>query len=138
MKAVLIVIFVVIGSAYCRSLPVPSVADSPAPSVIDVASVDANPAIIVRKARQFGKKCFFFLWIRSNSGTFSGFNYNNYDYNPYNDTPNNYDNNPYNDSPHRQTYNNFDLNPFNDSYNNYDANPYNNSGFFGNLFGRKK
>ncbi len=64
----------------------------------------------------------------------SGGGYNNFDLNPYNDTPNNYDSNPFNDSAHRQTYNNFDLNPFNNSPNNYDANPFNNS----NLFGKRK
>ncbi|KAJ6649274.1 hypothetical protein Bhyg_04508 [Pseudolycoriella hygida] len=112
MKAVIFVVFVMVGSAYCRSLPVQ-------PSDIKVESLSGgNP--LVRKTRQFGY------------GGYGGYGgYNNFDYNPYNDTPNNYDNNPFNDSFRRPLYNNFDFNPFNDSPNNYDFNPYNDSGLFG-------
>lgn len=49
MKAVVIVIFVVIGSACCRSLPVQ-------PSDIKIESLSGNPIPLVRKARQFGKR----------------------------------------------------------------------------------
>ncbi|KAG4071279.1 hypothetical protein HA402_003983 [Bradysia odoriphaga] len=106
MKAAFLVLFAVLGCAYCRSLPAQ-------PSDIKIESLSGNPTPLVRRARQFG---------------YGG--YNNFDYNPYNDTPNNYDNNPFNDNA-RRTYNNFDFNPFNDSPNNYDFNPYNDSGFFG-------
>lgn len=111
MNALFVVIFVLIGSAYSRSIPQPSAPSNPQFD-LDVTSLDQNSVPLVRKARQFGY-------------------FNNYDYNPYNDTPNNYDNNPFNDSPHRRLYNNFDFNPYNDSPNNYDANPFNDSGFFG-------
>lgn len=52
MKAVFVVILVLIGSAYCRSLPAVA---APVPSdSIDVGSLNGNPVALVRKARQFG------------------------------------------------------------------------------------
>lgn len=52
MKAVFVVILVLIGSAYCRSLPA---VPAPVPSdSIDVGSLNGNPVALVRKARQFG------------------------------------------------------------------------------------
>lgn len=49
MKAFFVVIFVVVGSAYCRSLPA-----KPQP-LADIESLNGNPVPLVRKARQFGK-----------------------------------------------------------------------------------
>lgn len=49
MKAIFVVIFVVIGTAYCRSLP-------PQPSDINIESLSGGQIPLVRKARQFGKK----------------------------------------------------------------------------------
>lgn len=50
MKAVLAVIFVVIGSVYSRSLPVkPS-------DISDIESLNGSPNTLVRKIRQFGKQ----------------------------------------------------------------------------------
>lgn len=51
MKVLLVVILVLVGSVYCRSLPVAP----PQPSSIDVALLNGNPVELVRKARQFGK-----------------------------------------------------------------------------------
>lgn len=69
MKAILLVLFVIIGSVYCRSLPAPAVPVLHASSVIEGASVDANPAPIVRKIRQYGKATIFlrFTFMRVNS-----------------------------------------------------------------------
>lgn len=149
MKAIVFfVLFAIFGCAYCRSLPVQ-------PSDIKVETINGNPVPLVRKARQLGNISEDVLQNGSillyspltgygnygggygayggnYGGGYGGYGgYNNYDFNPYNDTPNNYDANPFNDSPHRQIYNNFDLNPFNNSPNNYDGNPFNNSAFFG-------
>lgn len=52
MKAVIVVIFVVIGSACCRSLPAQ-------PSDIKIESLSGSPIPLVRKARQFGKRTTF-------------------------------------------------------------------------------
>lgn len=125
MKAVFVVLFVMAGSAYCRSIPAQ-------PSDIEIETLSGNAPLLVRKARQFGNFVLIYKWKTNlEIWKFVGYGgYNNYDYNPYNDTPNNYDNNPFNDNA-RRTYNNFDFNPFNDSPNNYDGNPYNDSGIFG-------
>lgn len=48
MRAVFVVLFVVLGSAYCRSLPAQ-------PSDFGIESLSGNPIPLVRKARQFGK-----------------------------------------------------------------------------------
>lgn len=126
-----VVIFVLFGSAYCRSLPTVPVPNPTEVESVDVASLNGSPTALVRKARQFGNNFSMFAFrYRTNIVLFPGY-YNNYDYNPYNDTPNNYDGTPFNDTPHRQIYNNFDFNPFNDSPNNYDANPFNDSTYFG-------
>lgn len=49
-------IFVIIGSAFCRSLPELVVPESsqPVSKVVDVVSIDENAAPVVRKVRQFG------------------------------------------------------------------------------------
>lgn len=50
-------LFVVIGSAYCRSLPAQ-------PSDIKIESLSGNPAPLVRRARQLGIWKLFFTNIR--------------------------------------------------------------------------
>lgn len=49
MKVCVAVIFFVIGSVYSRSVPIK-------PSDITVESLNGSPVVLVRKARQFGKR----------------------------------------------------------------------------------
>lgn len=53
MKTVFVVIFILIGSACCRSLPVVPQPSSDVGS-IDVASLNGNSVALVRRARQYG------------------------------------------------------------------------------------
>ncbi|KAG4069857.1 hypothetical protein HA402_009564 [Bradysia odoriphaga] len=88
MKRNFIVLFFIIGIVHSRSLPV-----NPLDEIID--SLTSDPVSVVRITRQFGSE---------GSGGSNGA-YNNFDYNPFNDTPNNYDDDPYNDSTRRLLYN---------------------------------
>lgn len=59
MKAVFVVLFVVVGSAYCRSLPAQPVVEPSAisePSDIKIESLSGRQIPLIRKARQFGKE----------------------------------------------------------------------------------
>ncbi|KAJ6646915.1 hypothetical protein Bhyg_02129 [Pseudolycoriella hygida] len=105
MKAALVLLFVIVTSAYCRSLP-------PQPVDLNDESFSGSQTVpLVRKVRQFGGG--------------NGGGYNNFDYNPYNDTPNSYDTNVYNDSTRRILF------PFTETRINYEANDYNVPGLFG-------
>lgn len=121
MKYFLVVIFAVIGTVYSRSLPVKTPYIS-----VDVDALSGNPIYLIRKVRQSGKWKRIFVYQVSYCKVVSilggGGGYNDFDYNPYNDSPRNYDGNPFNDVTHRQLYNNFDQNPYNDSPNKYDDN----------------
>lgn len=54
MKSIFVVISVLFGSAYCRSIPAVDVPIPKQLDSLDVESLNGNPVTIVRKARQFG------------------------------------------------------------------------------------
>lgn len=110
-----------LASAHCRSLP----------SEFQIESLSGNRVVpLVRKARQFGIQM---IYNNRLSKIFTSWTYlgggngghNNFDYNPYNDTPDSYDSDTFNDSTRRILY------PFTETRVNYLANSYNVPGVFG-------
>ncbi|KAG4066068.1 hypothetical protein HA402_001315 [Bradysia odoriphaga] len=128
MKILLVVIFVVLGTAYGRSIPVKS-------SDISVDDINGSPIPLIRKVRQFGYGGQFGQGQyggQYGQGQYGG----QYGQGQYGGQygQGQYGQGQYGQGQYGQGqgYNNFDLNPFNDSPNNYDLNPFNNT------YGKKK
>ncbi|XP_037042880.1 shematrin-like protein 2 isoform X2 [Bradysia coprophila] len=124
MKFVLVVIFVVLGTAYSRSIPVKS-------SDISVVDVNGSQIPLIRKVRQFGGQYGGQYGQGLNGYGGYGGQYGQGQYGQGQYGQGQYGQGQYGQGQ-GQYYNNFDLNPFNDSPNNFDLNPFNNT------FGKKK
>ncbi|XP_037042881.1 shematrin-like protein 2 isoform X3 [Bradysia coprophila] len=122
MKFVLVVIFVVLGTAYSRSIPVKS-------SDISVVDVNGSQIPLIRKVRQFGYGGQYGQGLNGYGGYGGQYGQGQYGQGQYGQGQ--YGQGQYGQGQ-GQYYNNFDLNPFNDSPNNFDLNPFNNT------FGKKK